>query len=218
MPDEVKKEEASSENIEDKLMNGDGKAGEKTPPVELTPEQVAEKAKADEAAAAEKPAEEKPKAPEKYELKLPDGSLLEATEIEKIASFAKERGLSNDEAQAMLNDRNTLLESYAGKQKKVWETETGKWMDQSKADTEIGGDAFEKNAELAKRVVTRFGTPALMEGLNATGFGNHPELVRMMVRIGKAMDEDQLVLPGSKAPAAEKEMADVFYGGTTKDK
>ena len=33
-------------------------------------------------------------------------------------------------------------------------------------------------------------TPELVAALDSTGLGNHPELVRMCVRIGKAMRED----------------------------
>lgn len=231
MPEEIKPGTPES------IMNGDGKAQEKTPPAPSGPsgasgaaqtgaaETGAAQTGAAQTGAAQTGAQQSgpsgatgPNAPEKYDLKLPEGSLLEASEIEKIASLAKERGLSNKDAQALLDDRSKLLDSYAGKQKETWGKETGRWLEVTKADPEIGGEAFGKNAELAKRVVTRFGTPELMQGLNETGFGNHPELVRLMVRIGKAMDDDQLVMPGSKTPAVEKNLADVFYGGSNENK
>jgi hypothetical protein len=44
--------------------------------------------------------------PEKYDLKLPEASLLDASHVEKLTAFAKERGLSNDEAQALLEREN----------------------------------------------------------------------------------------------------------------
>ena len=113
-------------------------------------------------------------------------------------------------------DRDSkLLNSYAEKQQQLFEETTGKWLGEAKADPEIFGgseEVFAKNAEVAKRVVDKFGTPELKQGLNSTGFGNHPELVRMLVKIGKSMTEDQLVIPNSKGPAAQKSMEDVFYG------
>ena len=39
--------------------------------------------------------------PEKYDLKIPDGALITPADVERIATFAKERGLSNEEAQAV---------------------------------------------------------------------------------------------------------------------
>src|SRR3990172_2365452 len=41
--------------------------------------------------------------PEKYEIKLPEGSLLDASEIERTVTLAKEQGLSNKTAQALLD-------------------------------------------------------------------------------------------------------------------
>jgi hypothetical protein len=152
----------------------------------------------------------------KFELKLPEGSLLDASAIERTVAFAKEQGLSPKAAQAMLDRESNLLSSNAERQRTEWDKATNGWMDASKSDKEFGGEAFPKNAELAKRVITRFGTPELMKGLTETGFGNHPELVRLMVRIGKEMDDDQLVMPGSQAAAAPKDIADVFYGSTEK--
>ena len=154
-------------------------------------------------------------APEKYDLKLPEGSLLEAGELEKTAALAKARGLSNEDAQALINEQSKLLDSHAGKQKAIWAEETGKWIGIAKADPEIGGEAFNGNAEVAKRVIDRYGSDSLKIGLSETGFGDHPELIRMMVRIGRSMSEDQLVLPGSKAPA-EVSTADKLYPNQAK--
>ena len=152
--------------------------------------------------------------PEKYELKLPEGSLLSAEAIERSAAFAKEHGLSNEAAQAALDRESNALSSYAESQKESWNKETVAWLETSKADKELGGEEFGKNAELAKRVVTRYGTEEFAKGLTETGFGNHPELFRFVLRVGKAMGDDQLVLPGSQAAAETKDMADLFYGGT----
>lgn len=203
------------------------KAGEQ-PPVEKiedpkpdtkTPEQiaadekaVAEKKAADEKAAQEKLAEQK-KAPDRYELKIPEGSKLDAKHLEKIASFAKERGLSNEDAQAMLDRDNQLLADYAQGQESQLKETTEQWFNTSKEDKELGGENFAKNAELAKRVVMRFGTEEFQKALDATGFSNHPELFRTFYRIGKAMSEDQLVIAGSQSAPSEKSIAEKLYGG-----
>ena len=162
-----------------------------------------------------KPESEKKPEPEKFELKLPQGSLLDAGAIERTVAFAKEQGLPSKVAQALLDRESKLLAVHAEGQQKTYKELTTKWVEDIKADKEIGGEDFGKHAELAKRVVDRFGSDDLRKGLNDTGFGNHPELVRMLVKIGKSMSEDQLVLPG-KTAATGKDMADVFYGSTTK--
>lgn len=170
--------------------------------------------------AAEKKAEEAPKpevkkTPEKYELKLPEGSKLDAKHLEKIEAEAKARGLSNEDAQALVNRDNQLLADYNQKQEVQLKETTAQWFLQSKEDKELGGENFAQNAELAKRVVTKFGTEAFQKALESTGFANHPELFRVFYRIGKAMKDDQLVIPGAQSGAQEKTIAEKLYGKTS---
>ena len=150
--------------------------------------------------------------PSKYELAIPKDSFLTAADVERISAEAKAKGLSNADAQALLERDGKLLSSNAERQQTHLSEVTARWADDSKADKEIGGETLPQNAEMARRVIARYGTDALKKGLEETGFGNHPELLRVFSRIGKAMSEDQLVLPGAKA-AGKKSMEDVFYGG-----
>lgn len=153
--------------------------------------------------------------PEKYDLKLPEGSLLKPADLEKISSYAKEKGLSTDQAQMLLDQRHSAITEYDASQKNLLKTTAEGWMTESKNDKELGGDAFAKNAELAKRVVDRFGTEAFKNALNETKLGNHPELLRVFTRIGKAMAEDTLIVPGSPAGGKSQSMEELFYGSTT---
>ena len=59
-------------------------------------------------------------APEKYDLKLPEGSKLDAKHIEKIAADAKARGLSQEDAQALLG----ITGEFSGQ--KTFDTEPGR--------------------------------------------------------------------------------------------
>ena len=156
-------------------------------------------------------------APEKYELKLPEGStFLDAKALERTAAFAREQGLTNDEAQALLEREHEVVKTYAESQQAMATQSVQKWAEEAKADKEIGGEAFVKNAELAKRVVERYGTEAFKKALSDTGLGNHPELVRVFVRIAKSMSEDQLVLPKT-AGGTKRTPEEVFYGGGNKE-
>lgn len=162
---------------------------------------------------AAQPQGDKPVVPEKYDLKLPEGSLLEPAYVEKISSYAKEKGLSNEQAQALLVREHEAVTSFAKAQESQWAQTTESWVNELKADKEIGGEKFAENAELAKRVLNRFGSEKLINELNRTQYGNHPELVRMMVQIGRTMAEDQLVLQNGKS-ANKRSIEDIFYGET----
>lgn len=197
----------------------------KTPPAQETPKAEAEKAPvvpleeklyadSKEAPAKAAPPPEKPVVPEKYELKKPDGSLLGDKAVETISSYAKEKGLSNEQAQSLLERESSAVKSFFEEQQTKHNQQVDAWVGEVKADKEIGGEGYKQNVELASRVIKRFGSESLVKQLNETGFGNHPELVRVFARIGKSMTSDQLVVGGG-TPAPKREMADRFYGSTT---
>lgn len=96
--------------------------------------------------------------PEKYELKLTEGSLLDQSHVDDVASYAKKLGLSNEDAQGLLDRENQVAASFIQKQKETLEQNAVKWVEAVKADSELGGDKFNENVELAKRVIVRFGS------------------------------------------------------------
>lgn len=155
--------------------------------------------------------------PDVYDLKLPDGSLLDAKAKEGLASFAKEKKLTQDEAQALLERENSLLTSYVDSKKEELKQQQQEWIKQIETDKEIGGENVKRNIEMAHRILNRYGDDELKKILNdpTIGYGNYPPLVRIFVRIGKAMSEDQLVLPGTQS-TGKKSLEEIFYPDPTK--
>lgn len=145
-----------------------------------------------------------------YQLKLPVGSLLKPEQIEKISSYSKEKGFSEADAQALLERESALLSEFQSEQIKALEEARTQWIEQVKIDKEIGGIHFEKNLKLAQSAVSKFATPEFKKALDDSGFGNHPELVRVFARIGKAMSSDSLVR-GSDVPT-KKSVEELLYG------
>ena len=47
-----------------------------------------------------------------------------------------------------------------------------------------------------RKALDAFGTPELKDVLNATGFGNHPEVIKAFYKAGKAISADGFV-PGT---------------------
>jgi hypothetical protein len=151
---------------------------------------------------------------DQYDLKAPKDSLLDSGAVDRIKSFAKEKGLSPDQAQALLERESANVASFVAEQQKTHEEMRTSWLEQARTDKEIGGDNFNANTELAKRVVERFGTDEFKKALDESGLGNHPELVRILARIGKAMGNDTLVVPGSSTGTPKQSMAERLYPST----
>lgn len=167
----------------------------------------------------EKPndAKEAPLVPEKYEFKLPEKSLLKPSQVDKIAAYAKEQGLSQDKAQALLERDNEALSSFVNEQNSDFENRKKAWVTEIHNDKELGGNNFNESIELSKRVIEKFGDAKFKEALNQTGLGNHPELVRFISRIGKIMAPDTLVV-SSNTGGESKSFADKFYADSATKK
>lgn len=146
-----------------------------------------------------------------YELKAPEGSLLDAKAIDEIKAFAKAQGLSQTQAEKLLMRENEAKSRFVEGQAEQLHQAAQTWHKQVSEDQELGGEKLKESVTLAKSVVDRFGSEALKKELNDSGLGNHPELVRLCARIGKAMSNDSLVVPGATS-GTKKSMEEVFYG------
>jgi hypothetical protein len=165
---------------------------------------------ADPAKPVDKPAEAKPEdkkdepagAPEAYAaFTMPEGVALDTELLGEAAPMFKALNLPQDKAQAMIDmatkvavkTRDATTQAIAAQH----QTEVAAWTEAARADKEFGGDKFNENLGLAKTALATFGTPELINQLNKSGLGNHPELIRTFVRIGQKISADGF-MPGGK--------------------
>ena len=153
--------------------------------------------------------------PEKYDLKLQEESLIDSAYLEQFQAYAKEKKLTQDQAQELLQREEIARKSYYDSQIQKWEQVKEQWKTQTMSDPEIGGEKFAENAELAKRTLEKFSTPQFISALDSSGYGNHPELVRVFARIGQAM-KDASIIGGNVNTGGNKSLEDIFYGGKQK--
>ncbi|MDV7071323.1 peptidase [Citrobacter werkmanii] len=149
-------------------------------------------------------------APEKYEFKPAEGQELDTAALEQFEPIARELNLTNEQAQKMVDLYGIkIMPMVQQQQAEAWQKTTEQWAADVKADKEIGGDKLTGNLSAAQRALAQFGTPELKEYLEGTGLGNHPELVKAFIKIGKAMSEDGMV-DGSNQ--GQRSAAEVLYG------
>lgn len=217
------------------VQESEGKAAEaktKTEPVAETEAKAAEDGKASEAKAEEKPAEakaaekkasllgsdeevkapEKPAEPEKaadepdLEIKLPDHIVMDEKALEVFKPVAKELGLSSEAA-----SRLAVLHAEVNAQRILAREEQG-----AKAiaeDPEFGGEKLAETV-LAARSGMKFAAgedfEALRNLLDADGYGNHPLLIKMFARIGRANRDDNSGTSGKAAPSSVPSREDLL--------
>ncbi|MEP9339133.1 peptidase [Enterobacter kobei] len=148
-------------------------------------------------------------APEKYEFKAGEGFELDTEALKDFEPVARELNLTNEQAQKLVDAYPKILAGVQQRQAEAWQAQTEQWAADVKADKEIGGDKLTANLSVAQRALDLFGTPELKTYLNDTGLGNHPDLVKAFVKIGKAMSEDGMV-DGSNQ--GQRSAAEVLYG------
>lgn len=151
--------------------------------------------------------------PEKYEFTMPEGVQLDEALVGAIEPALRDAGLTQEQATKLTEAFTAYRVSEAQRQSEAFTQQTEDWGRQAQDDKEYGGVKFEENVKLAQAAMSKFGTPEL-KALMADGLGNHPELIRVFVRVGKAMGEDGGVNGGSRTPA-NKPAAAVLYDNPT---
>ncbi|MFO4143645.1 peptidase [Enterobacter kobei] len=201
---ETQQQSQEQTQTQDNATGTDSDKGSETQKTEE--ELAADKAKAEKAEKEQK----QEGAPEKYEFKPAEGQELDTAALEQFEPIARELNLSNEQAQKMVDLYGTkILPMVQQQQAEAWQKTTEQWAEDVKADKEIGGDKLTANLSAAQRALDLFGSPALKEYLEGTGLGNHPELVKTFIKIGKAMSEDGMV-DGSNQ--GQRSAAEVLYG------
>jgi hypothetical protein len=146
-------------------------------------------------------------------LELPKDSKLSQADIDEIVADARARGLSKEQAQAMIEQRGKVISGYESRAIEAFKAERVKWQEAVKADPELGGDKLAQTQKLSMLPVEKFMSPALRTMLRETGYGDHPEFVRFLTSIGRAMSEDDPAhQQGGGVGDGKKSAESVLYG------
>lgn len=121
---------------------------------------------------------------------LPDGMELDSAALESAVPLMQELGLGQEQAQKLVDWYAEQVQAGSQKQNDDFNQLMNDWRAQSMNDKEFGGAKFDENVKLAKSAINKYGTPELKQLLEDHGVGNHPEMVRFMVRVGQTLRED----------------------------
>lgn len=131
--------------------------------------------------------------PEKYEFTVPEGFELDKTLVDQFTPIAKEAKLDQPTAQK-------FVDMYAGIKKAENDAHEKIRNDWKEATLkELGTNAPEQLANVAK-VRERLLSKEFNDIIENSGLGNHPAVVRDLIKLGKAISEDVSV-HGSDKPA-----------------
>lgn len=149
-------------------------------------------------------------APEQYaEFTMAEGFTMDDAAATDFKAFAKEMNLPQDQAQKVLDKYIAHQQQQIAAWQEAQAAQVADWAEQVKKDAEIGGAKFQENIAVAKKALDQFGTPELRELLESTGYGNHPEIVRLFHNIGASIVEDKFV--GGSGSADTSDPGKLFF-------
>lgn len=176
---------------------------------EKTAREAAEKARAD-------------AVPEAYaDYTVPEGLTLDPAMLADANAVFKELGLSQEKAQKLIDLQTKYALGQDGARAEALKTALDKqaqdWTAEIKNDPEFGGAKFDSTVSSAVKAMQAFGDAPLRQLLNESGIGNNPSMVKLFAKIGSAIGEDKIVIPGSDATEqTERSAADVMFGDVFK--
>ena len=138
--------------------------------------------------------EKKGEVPDQYEVKLDEGMELDKALLELFTPVFKDMEMTNEEVQKLAEKfvpwitqkedeiRSSMIEKHK-ETVKAWGEE---------AVRQLGTDSARQLGYAAK-ARDKFGSKEFVEMVNETGIGNHPEMVKFLVKVGKTISEDKFV-------------------------
>ena len=161
---------------------------------------------------------EEPKAPleafDPEKLTLPEGITKDEALFGEFTNLAKEHGLAMPVAQNLLALAAKQSAAVSQKLQADWDKQNADWQAEIKADKEIGGDKLDGALQTFAKVANdpELSDPKLREALAFTGAGNHPAIVRTLVRWAKALSEGGPVRGAPATARAPGTLGEAIYG------
>lgn len=144
-------------------------------------------------------------------LKADPNSQISEDHIANIRSYAKSKGLSEEQSKELIARESAAIKIHQQAQAAQLEKDAAKWAEASRVDPEIGGEKFNASLQLAKRALERVGNPQLVSFLEASKLGNHPEVIKLFVRVGSLFQEDRAVNARTNS-VKQTDIGELFYG------
>lgn len=154
-------------------------------------------------------------APEKYaDFKVPDGVTLDAKTLEAATPIFKDLGLTQDQAQKLIDFQTAQMKELAAAPKAVFEQVNAEWSAKTLADPEISGavSGGKTGIDAVKYDISRaldsISDPKLKsefrDVMNVTGAGNHPAFVKTFWKLSQRIAEGSHVPGSNPSPAGQR--------------
>lgn len=150
-----------------------------------------------------KDGEAKPTVPEKYEpFKVPEGFTLNEEVAIEAGTIFKELGLSQDQAQKLIDFHTSKTREAAEAPGKLWADTQKEWTDKVIKDPALGDGKSGLKPEVKATIAAAIDflgptlAPKFRQAVDFTGAGNNPDIVAGFYALGKLVKEGSHVSGG----------------------
>jgi len=137
-----------------------------------------------------------PVVPDRYTLAL-EGFSIDPALVQNASPVLRDLGLSNDDANKLMPVARDIMartqESLVRQIEDAAAVQKKEWYDAFLADPDIGGARRIETEHFAAKALDALGYidgHPFRSALNASGFGNHPDMLRAFRRLGELVGED----------------------------
>lgn len=153
-----------------------------------------------------------------YALTAPEKSALTADDVKAVEAFARERKLSPEAAQAIVDRDAKQFDAFKAKHEaaatdgfnKLYDT----WAEQSAKDPVIGGAKWKETQSLARRALNI--DPDFKALISTSPFGNHPKVLAFLAKVGAMTTETTPPAASSAPPIQDKPAAARWFPSMNK--
>lgn len=147
-------------------------------------------------------------APIEYKFTHPvEGAEFDSAVVDAFTEVVSGHKISQEAAQDILGKMTQVINE---RQVGALEALRSGWRDELAQDKEIGGDKLAESMATARKSFQQFGGDDALKLLDESGLGDHPAIVRMFYKVGKAISEDTFVAAGN-SPGQQTNPAKIMY-------
>lgn len=147
---------------------------------------------------------EKQAEPEDYAFEPTDDFQVPKENLDSFTQACKEAKLTKVQAEAMLNWHKSFASDVSKLQAQQESAQIRQWQDEILKDPEIGGSHWKAAVADSRRALNAFDTDGKLRTLLKQMHADyHPDVVRVIARVGRAMGEDKFI--GSRGESSGKE-------------
>lgn len=136
------------------------------------------------------------------DVKLPEGFVVEPEVLDGFKATAKEMGLDSPKAQKLFDQYVALEQRRADAAAKEFAARDAKWAAELKADPAFSPQKSAETVKTLRRAIDHLGGKELADAIMSAGLGNHPVLVRGLLKLGNGLREDSVA--GTTPAAGDK--------------